>query len=275
MLIVAEQERTTRHRDALSVTDILSELSPPVARGIASFHLFSSIASTNAYLLANAQDVDSGMHICVADAQTQGYGQHGRVWVSPRGNICMSLASRMGLTQTQSNWLSLMSATGVAEMLSSLGAKGIQVKWPNDVYHRSRKLAGVLIERKSGLTAMGIGLNVTPRKNSSNADLSQPGGHQRATLHEVLPLVPPRNRIIACLLEMLCEVVERCAGAPPSSLQARWNKFDMLADRHLVVSSSAGSVRGRAKGVNANAQLLLDTGRQIKIFSSGNIRIHW
>ena len=273
MLIVVEQDPPSHDQDALSPMGILSGLSAPVSRNIASFHLFSSIASTNSFLLEKVQDMVRGSHICVADTQTQGYGQRGRVWASPQGNVYLSVASRTSLTQTQSNWLPLMIAVGVAEMLTDLGAEEIQLKWPNDVYHRGGKLAGVLIERKSGWAVMGIGLNVISRKNL--APPTRVGRRLVATLDKVLTLVPPRNEIIACLLEVICEVVKRCADASSSSLQAHWSKFDMLAGKDLLVSSPAGSVRGTAEGVSENAELLLHTGQQLRIFPSNNITIHW
>ncbi len=273
MLIVVEQDLPSHDQDTLSTTGILSGLSAPVARSIASFHLFSSIASTNSYLLEKVQDMARGMHVCVADTQTQGYGQRGRAWASPPGNVYLSVASRTSLTRTQSNWLPLMIAVGVAEMLTASGAEEMQVKWPNDIYHRGSKLAGVLIERKHGWTVMGIGLNVISRKSLAP---QLPGGRRSvATLDEALTLVPARNEIIACLLEVIYEVVKHCADASGSSLQARWSKFDMLSGRDLLISSPAGSVRGRAEGVSENAELLLDTGQQLRILSSSNITIHW
>lgn len=34
----------------------------------------------------------------------------------------------------------------MAETLQKLGASGVRVKWPNDLYWQDRKLAGILVE---------------------------------------------------------------------------------------------------------------------------------
>ena len=39
------------------------------------------------------------------------------------------------------------------------GAK-IELKWPNDVLYRGRKLAGLLCERVDGVNLVGVGINV-------------------------------------------------------------------------------------------------------------------
>ena len=61
----------------------------------------------------------------------------------------------------------------IAEVLQSLGADNVRVKWPNDIYLQDRKLSGILVELtgKTGDAAQivsGAGINLVMRRVESD-----------------------------------------------------------------------------------------------------------
>lgn len=95
--------------------------------------------------------------------QSEGRGQLRRPWVSPVGNLHMSVV--MPSPPSASNWtwalsdlLSLVSGYVFSEVLGELGAS-ISIKWPNDLIQGDRKVGGMLIEEQNGLVILGVGLN--------------------------------------------------------------------------------------------------------------------
>lgn len=129
-------------------------------------------ASTNNYaieLLANSEPIE-GTAI-LAEYQQHGKGQRGSTWISEFGaNLLVSyiLYPRFMLAKDQFH-LSLVAALATSETLRQLGAAGIFIKWPNDIYAGNCKIAGILVENtvkgsSIASSVIGIGVNINQRK---------------------------------------------------------------------------------------------------------------
>lgn len=101
----------------------------------------------------------------VADEQTSGRGRMQRKWVTRKGAaLAFSLIFRPSRQQNLSLYAPL-GALGVCIALERLGDIRPQIKWPNDVLIRRRKISGILAEadwqddRIKGIV-LGIGINV-------------------------------------------------------------------------------------------------------------------
>jgi BirA family biotin operon repressor/biotin-[acetyl-CoA-carboxylase] ligase len=102
----------------------------------------------------------------VAAEQLAGRGRQGRPWHSPVGdNIYCSVILRPPRPVREWPDLSWTLAAGVASCARACGAGGAVVKYPNDVLVEGRKLAGLLLESRTGsggqaALVAGIGVNV-------------------------------------------------------------------------------------------------------------------
>ena len=93
--------------------------------------------------------------------QTAGRGRQGRVWISPPGNLHLSVVLRPGVAQRRLPELSLVAAVAVADAVDSLlGQAAARLKWPNDVLVAGAKLAGLLLERFDDAVILGVGMNL-------------------------------------------------------------------------------------------------------------------
>jgi BirA family biotin operon repressor/biotin-[acetyl-CoA-carboxylase] ligase len=133
-----------------------------------------------------------GGTLIIADEQTSGRGRGGRSWSSAleRG-LWMTLLERPA-DASGLDVLSLRLGLHAASVLESFAGAAVQIKWPNDLYAGSRKLAGVLVEarwrdRKPDWVAIGIGVNIDAPAELENAT-GLPPGTRRGAL--VLALVP-------------------------------------------------------------------------------------
>ena len=177
-----------RHRAALRVRAQLD-------RVIGSHQL----PSTNDHLkeLIGAGQVDRGDTLLVIAAeQTAGRGQFKRSWSSPPGGLYASLLYWPKRPVADQSELSLLTAEVVREVLTELGMPGLSVKAPNDVYAKSGKLAGILLEAsgESGWLLIGIGVNVRrPRRHAfeSAAYLCDEPGLARISPEDVADVLFP------------------------------------------------------------------------------------
>jgi len=123
--------------------------------------------STNSYLkeLLRTEHLEEGS-VVVADFQTAGRGQMGNSWYSGKGdNLLFSLL--IYPIEIPANEQFIISRTISLAIKNTLDqfTDDIRIKWPNDIYWKDRKIAGILIENSlQGKTIensiIGIGLNL-------------------------------------------------------------------------------------------------------------------
>ena len=132
------------------------------------YHHFAQLDSTNAYLQRKQSECDIRNWVVSTDEQTAGKGMGSNGWESAKGlNLTFSMALDMGFLPAERQFLlSEAVALGLYEALCPLiPEEKLHIKWPNDLYFESRKLAGILINStiKTNLmdiSIVGIGLNV-------------------------------------------------------------------------------------------------------------------
>ena len=134
-----------------------------------------SVDSTNNYLsnLTNKTNVLDGT-VILAQKQTKGKGQRGNVWISEDyKNLTFSVFLNFNFISVENNFLiSIMISNSLHELISSY-CKNTKIKWPNDIYIKTKKIGGILIEnsiQKSKVknSIIGIGFNVNQLNFNSN-----------------------------------------------------------------------------------------------------------
>ena len=118
---------------------------------------FDKIPSTQDYahdLIARGEAHNKT--IIHALAQSAGRGRYRRTWVSHHGNLYVSFIYKTGERDPK---LSYAVAVAIAETLIALGMCP-EIKWPNDVLIKGKKISGVLIEYSQNFVIVGIGINI-------------------------------------------------------------------------------------------------------------------
>lgn len=133
--------------------------------------------STNVVLKQKiGEEIVNGEVIC-ALAQLEGRGQRGNVWESESNkNLTFSFyIEPKELLVNQQFSLNYFVSVGVYNFLEKFMPKPelIELKWPNDIYYNSRKIAGILIENQVkesfvSNVVIGIGLNLNQINFSVN-----------------------------------------------------------------------------------------------------------
>ncbi|GAB5416159.1 MAG: biotin--[acetyl-CoA-carboxylase] ligase [Crocinitomicaceae bacterium] len=126
-----------------------------------------SVDSTNNYT-ANCARQNKLRHgaVIMAVEQTAGKGQMGAQWQSDAGsNLTFSVfLNNVNLSVGRQFLLTKIVSLSLVDLLAEFGIAA-NIKWPNDIYVRDRKIAGVLIEnvlqgKEIARSILGIGLNV-------------------------------------------------------------------------------------------------------------------
>jgi BirA family biotin operon repressor/biotin-[acetyl-CoA-carboxylase] ligase len=235
--------------------------------------LVDCVDSTNTLLLQKAAQSAVQGSVAAAEWQTQGRGRHGRSWQANLGGaLTFSLLWRFEQGVGFLSGLSLAVGIALARALELLGVTGVNLKWPNDVLHHFRKLAGILIEVQGDVlgpsfAVIGIGLNL------KLAEAVKSGINQAVTdVYSVTGEMPDRNRALACLLVQLGKVLDDFSAKGFGLLREEWQGLHAYQDRNVRITLAGGKTEeGNVIGVDANGALLLFSGQGERHYNSGEI----
>jgi len=212
-------------------------------------------------------------YACIAEYQQAGRGRRGRKWFSPFGsNLYMSMYWRLDQGPAAAMGLSLVIGIIMAEVIQSLGAPDVRVKWPNDLYLNDRKLAGILVELtgKTGDAAqivIGAGVNLLMRSEGT-AEINQGWINLQEAGVDI-----DRNELAAKLINSLREalpIFERDGLAP---FVSRWEALDNFINRPVKLLIGDREVHGIARGIDKQGGLLLEQNGVIKSWVGGEISL--
>ena len=230
------------------------------------------IDSTNQYLLDRISELSSG-DACVAEYQQAGRGRRGRKWFSPFGsNLYLSMYWKLDQGPAAAMGLSLVIGIVMAEVLQRLGAADVRVKWPNDLYLKDRKLAGILVELtgKTGDAAqlvIGAGINLKMREPV--ADTINQGW---INLQEAGVNID-RNELTATLLKELRAALLHFEKEGLAPFITRWRGLDNFLDRPVKLLIGDQEIHGIERGIDQQGALLLEQEGIIKPYIGGEISL--
>jgi BirA family transcriptional regulator, biotin operon repressor / biotin---[acetyl-CoA-carboxylase] ligase len=137
---------------------------------------FSNLPSTNSYAAAFLKDnkVSEGT-VIYTNYQSAGRGQGANKWESEENkNLLISIILFPSMINPADQFLlSVTISLGICDFLNRY-TSAISIKWPNDIYVKDDKIAGILIENSImgdliDHTIAGIGININQARFLSDA----------------------------------------------------------------------------------------------------------
>ncbi len=179
--------------------------------------IFRETASTNDLALRLGESGEPEGTLIVAESQTAGRGRFQRPWHSAPGlGLWMSILLRQtpaaGLTA-----LTPFTAICLAETICAFASCPVRIKAPNDIHASRGKLAGILIEARSGprpFAVLGIGINVNQSVFPSELEaIATSLALETGRLHD-------RTALLCAVLQNLNRRLPELATPSPSFLNA-------------------------------------------------------
>jgi BirA family biotin operon repressor/biotin-[acetyl-CoA-carboxylase] ligase len=172
--------------------------------------------------------------LVVADHQTAGRGRLGRSWEAPAGTALLFSLLLKPPAERRAPELSLVAGIAVADALERTLGLSVQIKWPNDVMLRRKKIAGCLAEARDGAVVLGIGVNV----NQTRPELPDNAG----SIRTLTGRDADREELLAVLLG---DLDARYASWKEGGLDAVYDGLgprDFLRGRQVSVNGTSGVV---------------------------------
>jgi len=229
--------------------------------------------STNSDLLAAARAGAAEGTVLAAEVQTAGRGRLDRRWTCPpRAALSFSVLLRPdGVPALARGWIPLLAGVAVAAGLRAQAGLDARLKWPNDVVVGGAKIAGILAEQAGDAIVLGIGINVTTRRD----ELPVP----HATSVVLAGAAPDRQQLLVAVLGELetwyrrwVAAVAAGPGGDPAGLRAEYLRLSATVGQQVRVSMPGGKlVTGQAGDVDATGRLVVGTASGPVAVSAGDV----
>lgn len=214
---------------------------------------FEELSSTNDYacdLLRH--ELVSDFTVIQADYQTKGRGQRGNSWVSnPRENLLFSIILHPNHISAEEQFILSQAVSLALYETVNLFCENVHIKWPNDIYVRDNKIAGILIEnmlegKHITSSVVGIGLNVN---QVSFADVPNP-----TSLYVESGCLLQRDEVLYTFL-VYCQEYYTFIQTKPEYIRQQYNAVLYRKDVMSSYIDTGGMFRGEIKYVAPNGRL--------------------
>ena len=244
---------------------------------IAKRYQFDVIDSTNKKAKELAQQGCEHGTLVTADAQEAGVGRRGRSWSSEKGTgIYMSMVIRPQIETASVSMLTLVAALAVAKALEQMGIYEKQtpcIKWPNDLVLHKKKICGILTELTLAGTSIdyviiGIGINV------SNQMFPEEIKHTASSILLETGQDIDRESLIVGVWDCFAAYYELFLHTQDfSRLKEEYEMYLVNKHQNVSVLDPTGTYEGTAIGITKKGELIVDTGTEQRLVSSGEVSV--
>lgn len=231
-------------------------------------HYRESVDSTNNWARREAEEGAPCGSVYLADTQTAGKGSRGRSWGSPEGtSISMSLVLRPEIELSRISMITLVMGLGAADGIRDVTGIDTEIKWPNDVVCRGKKLCGILTEMgpNGDYLVPGIGINVNMDR------FSQDLRDKATSVFLETGRKCDRDRIAAGILDSFERYYDIFLETGDlTGLMDRYQAILANRGRKVRVMNQSNPYSGTALGIDRFGELLVkreDTGTTEKVFA--------
>lgn len=210
--------------------------------------------------------------VVLTGRQLAGRGRGGNAWWSARGSITVTFAFPVE-EHLAPHQVPLLAGLAVRDAAAELtGDDAVKLKWPNDLLHDGRKLAGLLCERVSKADLIGVGLNANVDVSGAPAALRT----QITSLSSIAGRPIDVHAALATLASHLHRAMSRRGERLFTETLNRYDAHHALIGREVsVVEAGSGTlVRGKCASLDSDGRLILRDGKRTHRVIAGSVRMH-
>ena len=246
--------------DLLNADDLTARLGRVKVVG-REVRVFQETTSTNDVIERFAREgVKEGV-VVFAESQTKGRGRLGRKWISPAGRgLWFSVLLRPELRPQEATQLTVAAATALWRAIQEETGIVAEIKWPNDILIRGKKVAGILTELSAEVdrvkhVILGVGASVNLTAGEFPADVRKVATSLRAELGKPVQ----RAELATAILRELDRDYARVCAGQFAALADEWEAHCTTLGQVVTIIIGERRIRGRAESLDDDGALLVRT----------------
>ncbi|HJF33307.1 MAG TPA: biotin--[acetyl-CoA-carboxylase] ligase [Sporosarcina psychrophila] len=235
-------------------------------------HYFDTCKSTQ--FIAHDEEQNGAVDgtVIIAEEQTAGRGRMARPWSSSAGKgVWMSVIIRPALTPQQAPQMTLVAAVAVTRAIQELTGIDPDIKWPNDILVKGKKVTGILTELQADpdqvkAVILGIGMNV----NQDETDFPEELNGIAASLKMLTGKQVDRAQLIAKTLGFLEIYTDLYVKHGFGPIKLLWEGYSNTTGKRIRAVMLNETIEGIALGISVEGvlELKLDDGTVRGIYSA-------
>ncbi len=189
--------------------------------------------------------------VVIAETQTHGKGRLGRKWRSEKGGIYFTVILRPKISPAHAQMINLMAAVSVAKAIRSLFNLKAELKWPNDILIKGKKVCGILAEMEAEVDVinfvnLGIGINANNPIFLYEKDAT--------SLKEQLGRDISRKELLAFILN---EIERQKSLLGSKDIIYEWKSLSSTLNKDIRIIMPNEILEGKAIDIDAHGALIL------------------
>jgi BirA family biotin operon repressor/biotin-[acetyl-CoA-carboxylase] ligase len=214
------------------------------------------VDSTNTYLKNRPELWDRSFVTVVAAEQTGGRGRHTRKWHSkPGSDLTFSTLCIPPQSVHDPSPITVIAGLAAYRCLRRYCGKGLNLKWPNDILYRNKKLGGILCEmvvgKRGAAVIVGIGINV------NSTDFPEEISSTATSLKTITGKEHDVRAVCGGILDELSSLMRDFRVPLDRGLLEEWTAASASIGRRVTFHLDGKEETGTIAGINPDGSLVL------------------
>ena len=211
--------------------------------------------------------------VIISDVQTKARGRFKRKWHSSKGGLWMSVLLKPKNVKGL-QYLTFAAAVSVVESVEKITKIKTNIKWPNDIHYKGKKLCGILTDGifgKENYVVVGFGLNVN--QTDFPSDIKYIATSLKLINNKKVYVDKLSKSVINNFFNLYNNYYNK---NKLKNIVQMWKKNCDTLDKNVTVITKTKKISGKAVGIDEECNLLLKLkdGKIIKIIE-GDLRVRY
>ena len=237
-------------------------------------YYFDSTDSTQNFAMEIASNDKENGTVVISKKQTGGRGRMKRKWKSPTGGIWMSIIIHPKFDVSYTTLVPIATSLALCMAIEKILKIKPELKWPNDVTLKGKKVAGVLVdtsiisnEIENVVLGIGINFKIKPHELASTIK-------KTPNFYGVATLVKKNEKALPLVQQFLYElenVFQLINSGRIKKIKSEWTKRSSTIGRNVSIITSEGNVNGKAVKIDSDGALIISKGKKAERILVGDI----
>jgi len=237
-------------------------------------YYFDTIDTTQNFAMKIASKNNENGTVVISKKQTGGRGRMKRKWKSPAGGIWMSIILHPKFDVSYATLVPIATSLALCIAIEKILKIKPELKWPNDVTLKGKKIAGILIdtsivsnEIENMVLGIGINFKIKPHELANTIK-------KTPNFYGVATLVKKNEKPITLIKQFLYElenIFQLIDSGYTKKIITEWTIRSSTIGKNISIITNEGKITGNAIKLDSDGALIISKGQKNKRLLVGDI----